>query len=233
MIGALRRSGELDRTYVFFLSDNGFFFGEHRLERSKFLPYEPAIRLPLLIRGPGIRANSTTDQLAANIDLAPTIVELAGAHADRSFDGRTLVPFWTHTALRTRRPILLESFAKATDITPGVKRARAGAGGRRPSIAAPIENYLGVRLGRYKYVEYETGDRELYDLQRDPYELTNRFERPAIQTGAGLPAAAAAAGSRTATAENAASPPGPRRSLHSGCASCRRAGMRLLPAPTS
>ena len=178
LIGALRRSGELSRTYVFFISDNGFFFGEHRLDRSKFLPYEPAIRLPLLIRGPGIRANSSTEQLVANIDLAPTIVELAGARADRSFDGRTLVPFWTRTALRTRRPILLESFAKATDITPTEKGSRGRPRRATSSISAPIENYLGVRLDGYKYVEYETGDRELYDLRRDPYELRNRFTDP-------------------------------------------------------
>ncbi|MGZ8667186.1 MAG: sulfatase family protein [Solirubrobacterales bacterium] len=173
VIGALRRSGELGRTYVLFTSDNGFFFGEHRLDRSKFLPYEPAIRMPLLIRGPGIRANSSTEQLVANVDLAPTIVDLAGAHADRSFDGRTLVPFWTRTALRTRRPILLESFAKATDITPGGERHGIGRRRATPSISAPIENYLGVRLDSYKYIEYETGDRELYDLRRDPYELRN------------------------------------------------------------
>ena len=178
VIGALRRSGELARTYVLFISDNGFFFGEHRLERSKFLPYEPAIRMPLLIRGPGIRANSSTEQLVANIDLAPTIVELAGARADRRFDGRTLVPFWTRTALRTRRPILLESFAKATDITPGGERQSIRRRRATPSIAAPAENYLGVRLDGYKYVEYETGDRELYDLRKDPYELRNVVTDP-------------------------------------------------------
>jgi arylsulfatase A-like enzyme len=173
VIGALRRNGELDRTYVVFISDNGFFYGEHRLDRSKFLPYEPAIRLPLLIRGPGIRANSSSEQLVANVDLAPTIVELAGARADRSFDGRTLVPFWTRTALRTRRPILLESFAKATVIDPVGERRGERRRWATPSIAAPAENYLGVRLDGYKYVEYETGDRELYDLRRDPYELRN------------------------------------------------------------
>jgi arylsulfatase A-like enzyme len=178
LIAALRRSGELSRTYVFFISDNGFFFGEHRLDRSKFLPYEPSIRLPLLVRGPGIRANSSSEQLVANIDLAPTIVKLAGAHPDRSFDGRTLAPFWARTALRTRRPILLESFAKATDITPGGERRGDRPRRATPSISAPIENYLGVRLDGYKYVEYETGDRELYDLRKDPYELRNVVTEP-------------------------------------------------------
>ncbi|MFN8161857.1 MAG: sulfatase [Solirubrobacterales bacterium] len=173
VIAALRRSGELSDTYVFFTSDNGFFFGEHRLERSKFLPYEPAVHLPLLVRGPGIRAGSTSPELAANIDIAPTVVELARARADRSFDGRSLVPYWRDSARRSRVPLLLESFAKATDIVPGPRPRRASI-----SISAPPENYLGVRLGPYKYVEYETGDRELYDLARDPYELENRVTDP-------------------------------------------------------
>ena len=179
LIDALRRNGELSNTYIFFTSDNGFFFGEHRLERSKFLPYEPAIHLPLLVRGPGIRANSTSGELAANIDLAPTIVKLAGARADRSFDGRSLLPYWTDTSLRSRTPLLLESFAKATDITPPPQRRRHRARRRAStSISAPIENYLGVRLGPYKYIEYATGDRELYDLTKDPYEVNNRVTDP-------------------------------------------------------
>jgi N-acetylglucosamine-6-sulfatase len=170
---ALERNGELDNTYVIFISDNGFFFGEHRLERSKFLPYEPAIRMPLLIRGPGIEPGSSSGELVANIDLAPTILRLARASATRRYDGHPLQRFWADTSLRTRRPILLESFINATDIDgdglPDLRRGGAGA-----SIAAPVENYLGVRLGPYKYIEYETGDRELYDLSKDPYELRSR-----------------------------------------------------------
>jgi N-acetylglucosamine-6-sulfatase len=174
---ALSRSGELQNTYVFVISDNGFFFGEHRLERAKFLPYEPAIHMPLLIRGPGIEPGSRSGEMVANIDLAPTILRLADATADRSFDGRSMVPYWSDTSLRSRRPILLESFINATDIDgDGVPDRSSGGAGT--SIAAPIENYLGVRLGRYKYVEYETGDRELYDIAKDPYELNNRVTDP-------------------------------------------------------
>ena len=176
VVDALRRSGELQNTYILFISDNGFFFGEHRLERAKFLPYEPAIHMPLLIRGPGIAPGSRSGEMVANIDLAPTILRLAHATADRSFDGRSMVRYWEDTALRSRRPILLESFINATDIDgDGVPDNRGGAGA---SIAAPVENYLGVRLGRYKYVEYETGDRELYDIAKDPYELHNRVTDP-------------------------------------------------------
>ena len=177
VLDALNEAGELGRTYVFFISDNGFFFGEHRLERAKFLPYEPAIHMPLLVRGPGIRPNSRSGELVANLDIAPTILNLTGARPTKRVDGRSLVGFWEDTSRRTRRPILLESFAKATDVdgdgVPDGLRPRRGAGA---SIAAPLENYLGVRLGPYKYVEYETGDRELYDLAKDPYELNSRHQ---------------------------------------------------------
>lgn len=200
IIGALRKTQQLENTYVIFLSDNGFFRGEHRLERAKFLPYEPAVHMPLLIRGPGVPKNSRSDELSANVDIAPTIAELARAQPTVPIDGRSLVPFLRDPELQTRRPILLESFAKATDVddAPGAgdsppataSSAEASSSvpdgvfvglmrpGRRGaathSISAPIENYAGVRLGRYKYVEYETGDIELYDLKRDPDELRNR-----------------------------------------------------------
>jgi arylsulfatase A-like enzyme len=172
VVEALQRNGELNNTYVFFFSDNGFFFGEHRLERSKFLPYEAAIHMPLLVRGPGIKRGSASGELVANVDLAPTILQLTGASADRRFDGRSLVRFWRNTSLRTRRPILLEAFINATDIDgDGVPDRTPGAGA---SISAPVENFLGVRLGPYMYVEYENGDRELYDLPKDPNELNSR-----------------------------------------------------------
>jgi arylsulfatase A-like enzyme len=176
LIEALRAAGQLHNTYVFFLSDNGFFFGQHRLEQAKFLPYEEAVHMPLLVRGPGIEPGSRTGELVANTDLAPTILKLTGARADRRMDGRTLIPFWEDTSRRTRRPILLESFINATDINgDGIPDGRRGRGAGT-SIAAPPENYLGVRLGPYAYFEYETGDRELYDLSKDPFEITNRVE---------------------------------------------------------
>ncbi len=190
IVKTLGEVGELNNTYIFFISDNGFFFGEHRLERAKFLPYEPAIHMPLLVRGPGIRPGSKTGELVANLDLAPTITQLASATADRNFDGRSMVRFWNDPSLRSRRPILLESFANATDIdTEGgstvTDRAAArrfaaehSAGRASSRIAAPVENYLGVRLGPYKYVEYETGDRELYNLVKDPNELNNQVLNP-------------------------------------------------------
>ena len=175
--------GRLRNTYIVFTSDNGFFFGEHRLTGGKFIAYEPATHLPLLIRGPGIKPGTATGELAANIDIAPTILELAGAGADKSIDGRSLVPFMRDPALRTRRPILFESFVETNDVIangqPGGEEgvtARPSASNREgatASIVAPPKDYVGIRLGPYKYIEWPSGEKELYDINKDPNELNN------------------------------------------------------------
>jgi arylsulfatase A-like enzyme len=201
-LGALHR---LRNTYIIFTSDNGFFFGEHRLIGGKFLAYEPSTHLPFLIRGPGIRPNTQSGELVGNIDIAPTILELAGAEADKSIDGRSIVPFLHDPALRTRRPFLFESFVQTADVNangaiststvdarPGPatasrsRRATAGApsrtggdGGKaHASIVAPPKDYEGIRLGPYKYIEWPDGEKELYDINKDPNELNSLVRVP-------------------------------------------------------
>jgi N-acetylglucosamine-6-sulfatase len=175
-LGALHR---LRNTYVIVTSDNGFFFGEHRLTGGKFLAYEPSTHLPFLIRGPGIRPGSETGELAANIDVAPTVLELAGAEADKSIDGRSLVPFLHDPDLRSRRPILFESFVETSDVEANgaISRARPN-GGASASILAPPKDYEGIRLGPYKYIAWPDREKELYDLEKDPYELNNIVRIP-------------------------------------------------------
>jgi N-acetylglucosamine-6-sulfatase len=192
-LGAMHR---LRNTYIVFTSDNGFFYGEHRLTGGKFLAYEPSTHLPFLIRGPGIKPGSSTGELAANIDITPTILELAGAQADKSIDGRSLVPYMVDPTLRTRRPILFESFVETSDVeengggpaatpTPLAKGVAGGGDGvnARPSeagasIVAPPKDYEGIRLGPYKYIEWPDGEKELYDINKDPYELNNKVRDP-------------------------------------------------------
>ena len=177
-LGGLHR---LRNTYIIFTSDNGFFYGEHRLTGGKFLAYEPATHLPFLIRGPGIKPGTSTGELAANIDIAPTVLELAGAEADKSIDGRSLVPYMKDASLRSRRPILFESFVETADVEangePTAQRARVVPKGRgskaTASIVAPPKDYEGIRLGPYKYIEWPDGEKELYDITKDPYELNN------------------------------------------------------------
>src|SRR3954462_15645199 len=116
VLDTLGTQHRLRNTYVIFTSDNGFFYGEHRLTGGKFLAYEPSTHLPFLIRGPGIKAGTATGELAANTDIAPTILELAGVKPDKSIDGTSLVPFLRDPTLRTRRGILFESFVETNDV---------------------------------------------------------------------------------------------------------------------
>lgn len=181
-LGQLRR---LRNTYVIFTSDNGFFFGEHRLLGGKFLAYEPATHMPFLIRGPGIRPGSQTGELAANIDVTPTLLELAGAEADKSIDGRSLVPYLRDPELRSRRPILFESFVETNDVEANGAISRAGASRARrngdkatASLLAPPKDYAGIRLGPYKYIAWPSGEKELYDINKDPNELNSLHKVP-------------------------------------------------------
>ena len=195
IVGTLSQTGRLNNTYIIFTSDNGFFFGEHRLLGGKFLAYEPATHLPLLIRGPGIKPGSSTGELAANIDIAPTVLELAGAKADKSIDGHSLVPFMRDPELRTRRPILFESFVETNDVEaqgalsiPGDQSSASHASASaapelkqntaQASLLAPPKDYSGIRLGPYKYIAWPDGEKELYDLNRDPYELNSIVNVP-------------------------------------------------------
>ena len=180
LIDTLGQMGRLRNTYVIFTSDNGFFFGEHRLLGGKFLAYEPATHMPFLIRGPGIEQDSETGELAANIDIAPTVLELAGAEADKSIDGRSLVPYLEDPELRSRRPILFESFVESTDVEPSstASRARPGDDRASASILAPPKDYAGIRLGPYKYIAWPSGAKELYNINRDPNELNSLHRVP-------------------------------------------------------
>jgi arylsulfatase A-like enzyme len=149
IVNELTRIGKLDNTYIIFTSDNGFFHGEHRVAAGKVLLYEPSIRVPLLIRGPGIPTGQRRSQFVANIDLAPTIVQATGAQPGRVMDGRSLIPFAKDKLLQSGRDILLE--------TP---------------------TYAGVRSPNWLYAEHVTGEKELYNLARDRYELNSLQTNP-------------------------------------------------------
>ena len=170
ILQALSHRGLLRHTYVIFTTDNGYFRGQHRLARGKILPYEPAARVPFLIRGPGIRPGTETGELVANIDIAPTLLRLSGATADGPIDGRSMIRFWQDPERRSRRPIVLESFAGESDTEIADRHSRWSAGAFVP--------YRGIRLGQYKFIRYENGERELYDLFVDPDERRNRVRAP-------------------------------------------------------
>jgi arylsulfatase A-like enzyme len=183
IIRALRETGKLSNTYVIFTSDNGFFTGQHRITRGKLLPYEPALRVPFVIRGPGIKPKTRSFEPVANQDIAPTLIRLAGARAALNIDGRSMIRFWQDPKRRSRRPILLSSYQQITRLIPGdypddpqsTTTTRKGA---TISVKSPDQNYVGIRLGPYKYIRYENGESELYVLRNDPAELDNRASDP-------------------------------------------------------
>jgi N-acetylglucosamine-6-sulfatase len=162
VVAALERTGRLGSTYVLFTSDNGFFQGEHRIAKGKYLAYDPSTHVPLLLRGPGIPAGATSHELVVNADLAPTALEAAGATADRSLDGRSLLPFARDPNLRSGRPILHEGLVDSDVDSDGTRRGRK------------VGRYYAIRTDRFLYVQWRGGARELYDLARDPGELNSR-----------------------------------------------------------
>ncbi len=159
IINALRESGELDNTLVIFTSDNGFFGGEHRIPTGKNRVYEEAVRVPLMMRGPGIPPAMTVKEMSANTDLAPTIADAAGAKPLVKVDGRSLMPL-----------------AAAPRPLQGPRDpARAVLGPRRGGRAEHRRLHRRSAPQRYKYVDNATGEIELYDLEEDPYELDNLY----------------------------------------------------------
>lgn len=162
IVEALRASGELDETLLVYTSDNGFFHGEHRILTGKNRVYEEAIRVPLLMRGPGIPRGVTVDDLSSNADLAPTLVDAAGAKADLAMDGVSLLPYAEKPRRAHGRELLIEQFSPDGE------------------DGEPVgTEYSAVRTSRYKYVANSTGEIELYDLEGDPFELTNVHGDPA------------------------------------------------------
>jgi N-acetylglucosamine-6-sulfatase len=165
IVGELERTGQLDSTYILFTSDNGFFQGEHRIAKGKYLAYDASTRVPLLMRGPGIPAGTVSGELVANTDLAPSILDVTGATADLPQDGRSLVPYARNGALRSARPLLHEGLV-------------GGANRDEDASTRPVRVYYAIRTRRYLYVKWSGGPRELYDLRRDPFELRSRHDDP-------------------------------------------------------
>jgi N-acetylglucosamine-6-sulfatase len=171
IVRALRASGELNNTYILFTSDNGYMQGEHDVPSGKMLPYDPSTQVPLIVRGPGIPQGRVSKELVGNIDLSPTILQVAHAHAGLTEDGRSLIPFARDPQLRTRRAFLHETGGKR--YVPVRDQDQDG----EPAVRR-ILSYRAVRTNRWLYVEYRTGGRELYDLARDPNELHSHAYDP-------------------------------------------------------
>ena len=176
IVSALRAHRQLSNTYIVFTSDNGYMQGEHRVRSGKMLPYDPSTRVPLLIRGPGIPEGSASRELVANVDLAPTLAQIAQAVPGVTVDGRSLLPFARRPGRRSRRAILHETGGRRY---VGL-RAQDEAPNRGRSLGRVL-TYRAVRTAGWLYVRYRGGSRELYDLRRDPHQLRSRHADPAYR----------------------------------------------------
>jgi N-acetylglucosamine-6-sulfatase len=202
VVGALRKSGELDNTYLFFTSDNGFHFGTHRLSVGKWTAYEEDIRIPLVVRGPGVPKGQTLSHLVLNNDFAPTFADLGGAEIPDFVDGRTLRPLLGDDPPpkdEWRQAFFEEAMAESAvapssvieeagprlltgDVQPAEAAGRASPLQKSSVTEAGRPAFKAVRTRDHLYVEYATGESELYDLEKDPYELNNVYDDAGLDT---------------------------------------------------
>jgi arylsulfatase A-like enzyme len=164
--GLLAQQHQLANTYFVFSSDNGYHMGEYGLMPGKQTAFDTDIRVPLIVAGPGVPVGRTIDAMASSIDLAPTFLQIAGARPSDQPDGTSLLDLLHggRPPADWQRAVLIEHHGpQFAPQDPDVQSARSGA---PPS-------YEAMRTADSLYVEYVTGEREYYDLRRDPSELHN------------------------------------------------------------
>jgi N-acetylglucosamine-6-sulfatase len=170
LLDVLERTGQLDNTFILFLGDNGYFFGEHGLGPERRFAYEEGIRAPFIARYPGrIKAGARVKDLVICQDIAPTLIQLAGGSPGPQIQGRSLLPLLAGKRAGWRKSFLMEYWAENA----------------YPWLVGMT--YKAVRTDRHKYIRWISRSRngeldELYDLDRDPYEVANVINRPAYRT---------------------------------------------------
>jgi N-acetylglucosamine-6-sulfatase len=162
LLRSLRETGQIDNTYVVLWNDNGYHMGQHRIPEGKRTVYEEDVRYPMVIRGPGVRHDAKDERLVSGTDLMPTFLELAGAPIPEYVDGRSLAPVLSGSDPSWRDSLLLEGYDE---------------GFENKDYVPPDFKAIRTSEGR-TYVEYETGERELYDLRTDPRQLKSLHDDP-------------------------------------------------------
>jgi N-acetylglucosamine-6-sulfatase len=158
---ALRSAGELHNTYVVFYTDNGLHRGHHRIRYGKETPYRTDTRFPLIMRGPHVPQNSVSHELASSNDVAPTLARMGGAAVPSFVDGRSLLPVADGDPPANWRTALLSYHWRADT----------------PPESGEAPEWWALMTGQETYVEYETGEKEFYRLDTDPYELQNVYDK--------------------------------------------------------
>jgi len=157
----LEKEGILENTCIIFAGDNGYLLGEHQ-RGDKRVAYNESMRIPLIMRMSGVvKPGSTVEEMVLNIDIAPTILDLAGVKVPPIMQGKSMVPLFNGTGAKDWRDAFLFTYWR--DLIPTI-----------PRIVA-------VRTDRYMYATYPDIDdeNELYDLKSDPFEMNNLAGNPA------------------------------------------------------
>ena len=182
IVDTLTAAGKMNDTYIIFTSDNGYHLGQHRLPAGKNTPYEEDILVPFLVSGPGIRSGIHIKELTGNIDIAPTIAELAGASAPSFVDGRSLIPFlFDQPVSQWRQAYLLQRALIPAGEKDNDSAEESQASGEPSGLIEPPDSsydnvplaYNGLRTQQYTYLEFYNGVVQIFDLNKDPYEVNN------------------------------------------------------------
>ena len=196
IVKTLESRGQLNNTYIFFTSDNGFHQGQHRLASGKNTGYEPDLRIPLVVRGPGIPAGSVVKEMTANVDLAPTLAAIARTQPPSFVDGRSLTPLLSGThPPKWRQALLLEHGGPSitnfsanglleTQDPFDLQTIKTGLFGPPIFHGLITKNLAILPYGPINYIEYSSGGHELYDLSTDPDQLSNSYRKapPSLKT---------------------------------------------------
>ena len=162
LIHTLRRTGEWRNTVFVFVSDNGYFLGEHRQRSGKVKAHEPSLRVPLLMTGPGIPGAQVRYDPVTIVDLNPTILDLAHLTAPRGCDAVSKLPIIRRGDRGWTTPVVTEGRVLAGRLLHG----------RAPGFRLGLTS-IGLRTAQYSFIRYSDGEQELYDLRVDPNELRN------------------------------------------------------------
>lgn len=185
IMNSLEETGELDNTYIFFTSDNGIHMGQHRLKRGKLSAYEEDVRVPMIIRGPGVSAGYRVDQIAGNVDLAATFADIGQVKMPNESDGHSLLPLldknhpvenWRQVYLLERWPLSWNDNDASNEQGEGIlEPPDPNEISDQTGKVIPIPAFKGIRTLDYAFIKYDTGEIELYDMINDPYQLDNLY----------------------------------------------------------
>ncbi|UXX81026.1 sulfatase [Reichenbachiella carrageenanivorans] len=164
IFSALEKSNQLDNTIIIYTSDNGMLMGQHGEFNIKRWAYDPVIRIPMLIRYPKlIPKGSIKEEMILNIDLAPTLLELAQIEPLEPMNGQSMVPLFEQSNAPWRSAFLTEYFLE--------------------KVAPRVRPWQAVRTEDWKYIHYTEAEMpsELYHLANDPSEEHNLIDQPSAQ----------------------------------------------------